>query len=182
MKKLTQAGYARHLGVSRQMISKLIKDGTIKLIDGLIDPVDADRRVAENKNPIHGGKRPVVEPDETFNEARTRKERALASLRELEADEKSRTLVNVDEIRFYFADVATTVKTRLRSIPASVAQECAHMGKTLEGRAAAVAIMKLLTTAIDDALRELVQWQPKRRYNADEEKTNGGSKTDKGSS
>ena len=56
------------------------------------------------------------------------------------------------------------------------------MGKTLEGRAAAVAIMKLLTTAIDDALRELVQWQPKRRYNADEEKTSGGSKTDKGSS
>lgn len=174
MKKLTQAGYARHLGVSRQMIAKLVKDGTVKLIDGLIDPVDADRRVAENKSPIHGGKRPLVEPDESFSEARARKERALANLREIEAAEKRGELVNAREYNDIHILMIVAAKTRLRSIPTTVAGEVAHMGKTLNGRAAMSAISKLLLTAIDSALLELSQWKPERRYDGDE-KTNGGS-------
>lgn len=44
---MTQAAYARRKNVSRQRINRLVKDGIIPLHDNRIDPVEADRMIAE---------------------------------------------------------------------------------------------------------------------------------------
>lgn len=172
---VTQSELARELNVSRQRVSAMVKQGLFTPnSSGKIDLDLALQRITENKDESRGGKQAPVSL--TFQEARTLKETALARLRQLEADEKENLLVNVDEIRFYFADVITVTKTRLRAVPVAIAQEAAHIGRTQPGRAGEVAIMKLMLESIDDALRELTQWQPERRYNADEKKADTGSK------
>lgn len=45
--RLSQAAYARRRHVSRQRINRLVKDGIIPLHGGRIDPVEADRMIAE---------------------------------------------------------------------------------------------------------------------------------------
>ncbi len=154
MKRLTQAVYAKHRGVSRQMISKLVKDGTIKLIHGLIDPVDADRRIADNKDLSRGGKQ--APSTETFSEARARKERALASLREIEALEKKGTLVDAESVRYELAKAFTVCKSRLRQIPPSLSGEIFHTARSAKSeREGQALIFSALQKAIDEALTEL---------------------------
>ena len=45
---VTMAGYARRAGLSRQVISKQVREGKIPTHDGLIDPEEADRARARN--------------------------------------------------------------------------------------------------------------------------------------
>lgn len=167
--KVTRAELAKKLQVSRQRVHSMVQEGLIVPDSkGLIDLDTAITTIAANRDPARGGKRTPIEADESFSEARTRKETALANLREIEAAEKRGELVNAREYNDLHILMIVAAKTRLRSIPITVAGEVAHLGKTLNGRAAMSAISKLLLTAIDSALLELSQWKPEE---ANEKKT-----------
>lgn len=50
-KLISQAEYARRRGVSRQYVSRLVRDGVIALHDGKIDPASADAALAARRDP-----------------------------------------------------------------------------------------------------------------------------------
>lgn len=50
-KTISQYAYAKNKGVSRQYISKLVKEGRIVLIDGKVDPEQADEVLDETWYP-----------------------------------------------------------------------------------------------------------------------------------
>ena len=154
-KMVTQSELARELNVSRQRVSAMVKQGLFTPnSSGKIDLDLALQRIAENRDESRGGVQPPS--TETFNEARCRKERALASLRELEASEKKGTLVDVEGVRLELARVAVTLKTRLRSVPSAVAQEVFHLALNAKTERQGVAqIFTLLQKTIDEALLEL---------------------------
>ncbi len=54
MALLTQAGYAKHRGISRQRVHQLVKSGRIELADGFIDVARADASL--NRKPIRAAK------------------------------------------------------------------------------------------------------------------------------
>jgi hypothetical protein len=79
------AEYGRRIGVSRQMVQRYVELGMPTLDGKRIDPVKADKWREEN----------IQSPaDETFADARRRKESALASLRELELKKAGGGLVD----------------------------------------------------------------------------------------
>lgn len=125
---------------------------------GLIDLDAALLAIAANRDPGKGGKQTPVEG--SFYEHRTRKESALANLRELEAAEKKGSLVNAELLRLEFARLFTDVKTRVRAIAPKIAQEVAHLKTSKSGRELTTAIEGLLRVEHDAALFQLSQWRP----------------------
>jgi hypothetical protein len=106
MESMSQAEYARHLGVSRQQVSKDVKAGKIPVgADGRINPADADfarrsSRVRVN-TPAEPPEAPAsYGPAETsgLTKARTATEVYRARLAQLEYDERLGKLRPVDDI------------------------------------------------------------------------------------
>lgn len=128
---------------------------------GLIDFDAALLAIAENQDPGKGGKQTPVEG--TFYEHRTRKEAALARLREIEASEKEGILVNVEDLRRDIAKLFVDIKARLRAIPSKTAGEVYHTALSAKGeKEGKAAIFKKLQVEIDEALLELSQWKPSK--------------------
>ena len=48
---ITQAEWARRHGFSRQYVSKLVSRGVVRLVDGKIDPAQADAALAALRQP-----------------------------------------------------------------------------------------------------------------------------------
>ena len=91
---ITPAEFARREGVTRQTVAARIKTGMPTLSNGRIDPVAARQWCANNLRQ-HA---PVEREAESFASARTRKENALASLREIELARARGEFVDVDEL------------------------------------------------------------------------------------
>jgi len=121
------------------------------------------------------GKRSPLQKDENFHAARTRKEKALADLRQLEAAEKRGQLVDAEAYNRLHGEHILAAKARLRAIPSKCAQEVAALKLSKKGRELTAAVQKLLLREIDAALEELSKWKPKG-------KTTTKSKTKKGES
>lgn len=174
---MTQAAYAAQRGVTPARINHLISKGVIVLVNGKVDPDQADTAIEAAANPAYSktpGRPAKDRGPSNYANAAAREKHFKALLAELDLKEREGELVNARKYNDLHILMIVAAKTRLRSIPTTVAGEVAHLGKTLKGRAAMAAISKLLLTAIDSALLELSQWKPERRYDGDE-KTNGGS-------
>lgn len=157
--KVSQSALARKLKISRQRVHSMVNEGLITPdAKGLIDFDDALQAIAENRDPGKGGKQTPVEG--TFYEHRTRKEAALARLREIEASEKEGSLVNAEELRLNLAKLFVDVKTQIRAIAPKVTQEIAHLKISKTGRELTTAIEGLLRLEHDAALLQLSQWRP----------------------
>jgi hypothetical protein len=48
MKLISQSEYARRKGVSKQRVNQWVKEGTIRLIEGKVDPEQADEDLGNN--------------------------------------------------------------------------------------------------------------------------------------
>ena len=158
--KVSRAALAKKLQVTRQRVHTMIQEGLITPdARGLSDLDEALTAIAANRDPAKGGKQaPVVEG--TFHEHRTRKEAALARLREFEAAEKEQALVNAEDIQRELKNVFTIVRQNLRAIPAKAAGELCHIARSTPGRQGEVQVMTLLLKEIDQVLLELSQWTP----------------------
>lgn len=160
--KVTRVKLAEKLNVSRQRVHSMIKEGLI-IPDskGLIDLQEATTTIVANRDPVRGGKRTPITSDESFSEARSRKERALADMRELETAEKKGELLNAEEVMAALAEVFIVVKERLRSIPARMANEIYYIAKSTQNEREAIAkIFEALLKDIDDTLLELSRFRP----------------------
>lgn len=152
---------AKELGVSRTRLHTMIKEGIVTPeADGSFDVSTARAEMKANLSAVHGGRRTSCIPVESFSEARTRKEKALADLREMESAVMRGELVDANELRHELATVFTVVKQSLRSIPAKVAQEVFHIAlNAKEERTGVAAIFKLMLKEIDAVLTELSKYR-----------------------
>lgn len=139
-KKMTPIQYAKHRGVSRQYISKLLKLGVIALDGGFIDMVKADEQIEQSRTPTTG--------NVSFSEAQRRKAVALAELRELELNFKRGLLLDKERVIQFWHVIAGGMRTRLLSIPSKLTP-------LLFGCKTKPEIFVCIKKAIDEALNEL---------------------------
>jgi hypothetical protein len=142
MKQLMKLSeYATHRGVSRPYVSKLHKGGLLTMRGKLVD-VRATDAVLDDRVPRPG------KSGESFAAARTRREAASATLRELEVAIKSHKLTDAEEVK-----AATEARFRedaqaFLDWPSRVAAEmAAELG--IEER--------FLHTALDRAVRQFMR-------------------------
>lgn len=62
MELITQAEFARRMGVSQEAVRKAVKKGRITLVRGKVNPARAVDQWAKNTDPYHGGKRTKGKP------------------------------------------------------------------------------------------------------------------------
>jgi len=67
---ITQAEWARRHGFSRQYVSRLVKQGIVRLRDGRIDPAQADAALAAMRDPARPARRNGVQNESRPHPAR----------------------------------------------------------------------------------------------------------------
>ncbi len=173
---LSIRAYAQHRGVSHTAVAKAIKAGRISVEpDGKIDPAKADAQWARNTLPSQslniGAKKPAAKvetppvstpvstpPLETraaapdYQTSRAIREAYAARLAKLEFEERTGKLLNADEVKVKYFNLARLLRDRIQQIPRKVAPQIV---------AAVVAqpdqrvVEDLLMEAIREALEEL---------------------------
>ena len=138
---ITQAELARRLGVTRQYINKLVRDGKIQKVGKKIDyesacesikmitdparsKISEDKKEESVETPMpaknSGGKRPP-----TFAEAKTMKEIYSAKLAKLKYEEEAQILIKKSDIYEKAHIVGRNIKQVLLSLPARVMEQLA---------------------------------------------------------
>lgn len=128
--------YAKHRGVSKPMVSKMIKQGLIKEACKKIgNRYEINQKKADKL--LQGRTISTVEKNKivkqegfeklTLTEARTEKERYLAALRKLEYDQKAGELVSKAQIEKEAFDTARRVRDALLSLPDRISAQLAAM-------------------------------------------------------
>jgi hypothetical protein len=139
LKGITKAAYAKSINVTRQMVSSYIDLGMPTLPGGRIDPDKADEWRRKNLND---------RTDESFSEARRRKESALASLRELELRKVNGELVELQTVKTTLADIFRQHRDALLNIAERMSAPLAF--ETDPGK-----VHGLISTEIREHLNEL---------------------------
>ncbi len=128
-KGLTQAEYAKLLGVTRQMVAKDRRAGRLVLYDdGSINPeasLELRRRLLD---PTRGGRRggPAGrDTDPTLAELRCELLRLDVALKELELSKRRAEVVDRDKARRAMIEIATAIREHVLAWSARVAPELA---------------------------------------------------------
>lgn len=177
MTTLTQAQFARHLGVDRAYITRLKQAGRLVMTDdGKVKVAESEARIAATADPAkdqvaarHAAERAVAvdgkkppktmapaddEPDDPpvgtpdYQKARARREEANANLAEIELAERAGSLMETAAVRAVLADVGATCRAALETLPAILAPQLATLNDDH-------AIRQLLEEHINAALNEL---------------------------
>ena len=157
IKMVSQSELARQVGVTPGYINKLIKTGVLKLQDGKINPLHAKKAIESAIDKTgHGGKRVQKPVSLTLLEARTAKENALATLRDLEAKEKQGELIGKDELLFFLKNLFLTVRSRLMQLPVKTAGQICSLAKN-ENRAE-IKVIALLQNEVNELLRDFAAY------------------------
>ncbi len=170
---VSQAGFARRLGVSRQYVHQLVSIGLITLDkDGLIDSAKAVHAIEAAQDPARPRTRSGGEAEDlagaSYHEARALKERYAALLRKLEYERLSGELIPAEEIVGAWQQLVAAFRSRILSLPSKLAPQV----EMRESRY----IQTTLTAAVREALEELSQFRlPRRRARG-----NGSAKPEPG--
>ncbi len=150
--RVTKAQYARHRGCKPQYVSRLVREGRIKVgRDGKIDQARADAELGRKARKPKAAPAPKPHaPSSTgsLTAARARKADADAKIAELEYQERSRNLIRREEVLALHARVYANVRTRFRRLPRSLAPALAVLTAPAE-------IEALVLEAVDQALADL---------------------------
>lgn len=134
---ISQSELARRLGVSRQYIYKLVKQGKLQRVDGKIDFVAATETLKHLADPARPRKTKDLPDDPapaapsdasrapTFAEAKTMKEVFNAKLARLRFEEESGKLIEKADIEDKARDIAVIVKESLLMIPNKLMEQLA---------------------------------------------------------
>lgn len=154
MQGVTQAAFARGKKVTRQAVRVAIQTGRIRFIRGTkrLDPkraardwdANADvakRREAEGPRARGGRDRP------TLTDEKRRREAALASMAELELQQKLGEIVSREAVANEASDCARRTKDRVLAVPAAIIDRLEELGL-----ADVVTGQKILTDALVQAL------------------------------
>lgn len=137
----SQRGYARSRkarglpGGTHKAVADAIAAGRIKLVNGKIDPEQADATWQARTDPAKqpSGKQRAPEAEDFF-QARARKEVALANLREMDAAKRRSETLNATEVQAGWCEIVQNVRNRLLLIPDKVAPRVAVLSDVLECR------------------------------------------------
>lgn len=135
MKPTSQRSAARQLGVALNALQTAIASGRVTATaDGKIADVEVARAEwlanTANQGPAPLGGREAEAPaaeQETFNEARRRKEIALASLRENELQRTQGRFLLASEVGEGLAQEFSRARSQLLAIPSRVKQAAPHL-------------------------------------------------------
>ena len=141
-KGMARSAFGEAVGVSNAMVGKWIKLGMPKRPDGLLNAAACHAWLEANVQ------RRIEKPSEAFTDAKTRKESALASLRELELQRKRGELIDAAEVRLAASSMVIRFREKLLALSAELCDKLAGMSD-------AVAVLLLLEDAIRRALQEL---------------------------
>ena len=149
---ITQAEYARRKGVSRTAVCKHVKSRKITLVNGKVDPVMADQQLKANLDISQ--KRKVKLSDDVGNElsqyqeARARREKAKASLAELELAEKEGLLICVAQVEKEEEDLYRQYRDRMLNVVIRATKKL--LGETNEFK-----FRKTLKKEIEHAIKKI---------------------------
>jgi len=173
---ITQAAWARRRGFSRQYVGRLVKRGVVRLIDGMVDPAEADAALAAFREPARperrarapraggSGARPGAEPlslpqggdlPTLLLKTRIKSEVERARLLEIKAKVEAGKYVDADEVKVAAFNKARIVRDALLSIPDRLAAVLAAETETQKVHA-------LIAAEVRQALEELTGG-PERR-------------------
>ncbi len=175
---ISQAEWARRRGVSRQYVSRLVKRGVVRLVEGKVDPAQADAALAALREPARPERRgaarkkpereartaeapPVPSPGpEALDlphagdlptlllKTRIKSEVERAKLLEIKAKVEAGKYVEADEVKVAAFNKARVVRDNLLNIPDRLAAVLAAESKTQKVHA-------LIAAEIRQALEEL---------------------------
>lgn len=148
-KPMSIRAYARHRGVNHSAVRRAIQSGRLAAClaypggkPQIADPELADREWEASRRPRADD--PPQPPSEDYQAARARRESALATLAEMERDERAGRLIDADRARAEVIDVFTQVRTKLLGIP--------HRLKQRRPELDAAAVRE-----VDDLIREALE-------------------------
>jgi phage terminase Nu1 subunit (DNA packaging protein) len=174
MTTLTQAQFARHLGVDRAHITRLKQAGRLVLTPaGQVDVEASEARIAATADPakapvadrhaagraaaVDGQNQPKTAPEEEgdpiagtpdYQKARARREEANANIAEIELAERAGHLMETAAVVAVLADAGATCRSMLETLPAILAPQLATLSDDHACR-------QLLEEHIGSALNEL---------------------------
>lgn len=134
---LTQTAYAKRRGVSRQYISKLVKEGVLPLDDGKVNPVQADAILEARREPARPtyqekqdmrsgvvgqpipGQRTIPDSElpKVLLKAKIKSESEKAKLLEIKAKVEAGKYVDIDDVLAAAFKQARTVRDNILIIP-----------------------------------------------------------------
>ena len=166
---LSQAEFARRLGVTRQYVNQLVKRKVIALKDGRIDFAEAVRAIEAAQDPARPRTRPELAPlpaTMSYQAARTLKEEYAALHRKLEYEQACGKLLPVDQVVQAWQQLVAAFRAKCLSLPSRLAPMLA-MSERGE-------IHKALTAAVREALEELSRFDlPRDRPGREPAGSNG---------
>lgn len=150
---LSQAAFAKRLGVSRPYVGQLVARGVIVLKDGHINFAEAVRAIEAAQDPARPRTRPRIAMPEgkdpaTYQAARTLKEKYAALQRKLDYERACGKLIPVDEVRAALEQLVAAFRARCLSLPSRLAPRLAVINESAK-------IKKVLTAELREALQEL---------------------------
>ncbi|QRM19551.1 DUF1441 family protein [Dechloromonas sp. TW-R-39-2] len=124
-KAVSQAEFARILGVGRSYVTALKSAGRLVL--------DRDNKVLveESKASIarsNGAPERAAVTEKVFSDARDKKEHYAAELSRLDYEERCGKLMKADEVLSVVSGAIVTLRTRLESFPDALAPQLASIG------------------------------------------------------
>lgn len=130
---ITKSAYAKHLGVTPQYVTHLVKTGKIPTRDGRINVAEADAALERSRSPAQshasvlelGRLGEEADYNALYIKSRALHEEEKARLAKYKADEMAGALLPADQVRLDFFDIAKTVGNAILAVPDRVANELA---------------------------------------------------------
>lgn len=128
---VSQYEWAKRSGFSKQYANKLVKAGTIRLIEGKVDIDDANATLASIRNPSRQenrrGLQNVSDLSTLLLKTRIKNEMEKGKILEAKARAEVGELVSVDEVKTSAFNKARIVRDNLLNIPDRVASQLASI-------------------------------------------------------
>lgn len=146
---MTQSDYAREVGVSRQYINQLVREGKLKLVNRKVD-VDQANKFFERGQVVQdaeAGQQDEANGAIVYMEERARKMKAERELKELELKKARGELIETELAIREGCSLVTSARNRLLAVPNGITHEVAATSDHAE----CFAIMsKAIREALDD--------------------------------
>ena len=155
MALISQSEWARRQGFSKQYVGKLIKQGKIHLIDGMIDEYTANAELEMKRNidlprqrKNHGSYFVQDDMHNLLIKTKLKNEIEKGKLIEAEVKEKLGELVSMAEVNRVFYAKAKAVRDGILNVPDRISALLASINDSVE-------IHKVLTKELRQVLEEL---------------------------
>lgn len=157
MKLITQTEFAREIGVSKQYVCYLVKQGVVELVNGMIDREQANEALQATRDPSQPLRRKNAENGERGNtsklstmllKTRIKNEIERGKLLEAKAKAEIGELVAIEEVKREAFNTARVVRNNLLNVPDRVSELLASITDAKK-------IHELLTKEIKTALESL---------------------------